>query len=140
MPVVEPITLTAIAGLGMLARRIKRNRADSQRRRARRDRGADRVLPASWDQVSQIETMAHEAAGKTDRDADHVLLEYGAYTYAAGRSRTMIRKRLTRREAADIIARMREREHVTGNPDRKAWRERANENDPLTPREDEEDF
>lgn len=130
----EPISLTlaALCGVGV---RAYRNRHPSDRRQA--DKRADTVLPASWEQLAEINGLAYIVATRDDRHVDHVLDEYGVFTYAGGRTRTMVRKQLTRSEANKVIARIKKRERVTFDPNRDAF---IGARDPLAPRPDEEPF
>ena len=134
----DPITLAAAAfAAGVIYRRFHPADPESVARdQLRKDKGRDRVLPASWEQECDIEYLARQVADRDGRDRDHVLCQYGAFTYAAGRTRTMIRKRLTRREAKRIIARIQKRERVELG-ERPTY---DRDFDPLKPRDDEEAF
>ena len=134
----EPITLGIAAAVGVVYRAARDRTPEAKLARQRRkDRRRDRVLPASWEQWAEIDGLASVVAHRDDRASDHVLREYGAFTYAAGRTRTMVRKDLTRREAERVIRRLRKYERVTLDPDRARF---ERERDPLEPREDEEPF
>jgi hypothetical protein len=138
---VEPVTITAGIAfvLGAAYRRARGKAAGT----TRRDRRADRVLPASWEQESDIYALAEMVARRDDRHADHVLAQYGAFTYDHGRAMNgprpgMKRRRLTRRDAGRVIARMMREENVKlDKPDRERFKRGA---DVLARRDDEEDF
>jgi hypothetical protein len=136
----EPITLSVALGLGVLYRKWSDKHPDA-RKRKRTDEKFDRVLPASWEQLLEIDTLARMAADRDGRNLDHVLREYGMFTYAGGRTRTMVRKDVTRAEADKIARKIRKREGVSApvptDDDRERFRQGR---DPLQRRSDEEDF
>lgn len=140
----EPITIGVAMGLGVLWRKLSDR--DPRLRRvkiAKQDREADRVLPAGWAQLSEIDDLAHVVAARDNRDPEHVLCQYKVYTYAGGTIGTMIRRNLTRTEAARIIKRIRKGERVdldAVDPDTEAKREEFRKRGPLDPRDDEEAF
>ena len=94
--------------------------------RARSDRRADRVLPASWEQLADLDCLAGHVAQHDGRASDQVLAQYGAYTYARGTPGAgMVRRKLTRAEASRITEEIKRTEGVKLEaPTLGDWRER----------------
>ena len=115
------VTLVAIVVLAFAAGVAYRRLAPASQ--AKRDRQADRVLPASWTQVLDLESLAGQVAERDGRDRDHVLAQYGAFTYARGRARGMTRLPLTRASANAMITRLKRAEGVElETPSFEEWR------------------
>jgi hypothetical protein len=90
---------------------------DPAKRTAELDKRHSRMLPATFEQVCEIDVLAYRAAELTGRHRDHVLAQYGAFTYKGG-GRTMNRKRLKYVEAESILAALRRDFGVDDKPRR----------------------
>lgn len=120
---VEPISAAIVGGCYAIGVALGRKRNDPKggdERTAKKDKQLRRVMPASFDQMMDLDTLAAVAASKSGRDKDIILAQYGVYTMRGG-GRTMTRKQLKMVEADQVIAQLRKDFDISLDPDRSDW-------------------